>query len=273
MDGLTVATLLTLLEMIRLSLGDLYSSFVFFKKDAFDEKTYDEKLNCGRILGAGMLFECNHGRLIFHEKHELLFKYAGLEFIMQHRFLPFSLMSNIKDAWKHWLFLARVRVRRSSGQIQSGLLDLETGLVVRKGVLFTKVSFFTNGKKIRYDLGLDYQQVRNPNGYEMASKYVPVKDLLEDNPGLRFNFEFQNPLDEPAYEKYIAGDGAAEDLYRALNKHYMIQLQSFVDGIMSELSPAVAERLSFSIYQCEDEMPMVEQTVPRRSYAAAVVGC
>jgi hypothetical protein len=265
------------LALIIASLGDLGSSFVFYRKDAFDQKTYDEPLLTGRILGAAMRYGPNFGRLIFHEKHELLFKYAGLEFIMKNDFLPFSLMSNIKETWREQLIRAEVRIRRTSGKIQSALLYPDQGLVLDpiQGRLLVKVQYFFDADEegIRYKEHDYLMDVFNPKGFGLAYKHIDLVTLLKDNPHLRFDFTVPNPQDHPVYEKYIKGNDEEEVLYKSLNEMYNRKLQNFVDRIHSVVPAADTERITFSIYQCEDEIPKVEPMEQHLTYAQAVVGC
>lgn len=265
-----------LLAMIILALHDLGSPFVFYKKDAFDQKTYDEPLLTSRILGAAMLFEPNFGWLIFHEKHKLLFKYAGLEFIMKKKILPFSLMSNAKKTWKEQLIRAQVKIRRTSGKIQSALLYPDQGLILypKKGQLLVKVQYFLHADEegIRY-MEDDYLiNVFNPKDHIIAHKHIPVEELLKANPDLRFDFTFLNPLDDNVYEKYIK-DNDEEVLYKSLNEMYSRNLQKFVEIIHEVVPAADTERITFSIYQCEDEIPKVESMEQHLTHAQAVVGC
>lgn len=290
MDAAT--TLLALLEIIAPTLGsiksalnELYFSSVRIGRDCFDGKFYSKdsdegkKIRTGFVLGRSMCFDFPHGSLQFHKKHSLLFTYSGFEFIMQEKIIPFSIMANNEDTWDNRLLDAMVKVRRSSGKVQSALLFPDSGLKYnREHGWIVKIQFFMIGEGMEPIHYVNYPNrliVSNPEDLEVAHKWVPLSEFLDVNPGFRFDFRVKDPLvkHEDLYDEYVRGDADAEALYNSLSRYYSLQLQSYFEGIRTEMGDAVADKVSFSVYQLADGTPEAEHTVPRRTYAEVAACC
>ena len=193
MDAAT--TMFALFELIAPTLGSIKSSIyelyicsVRIGRDCFDDVVYPKdsedarKIRTGFIMGRTMCFDFPYGSLQFHEKHSLLFEYTGFEFVMQEKILPFTLMSNIGDTWDNRLIDAMVKVRRSSGKIQSALLFPDSGLKYdRKHGWLVTIQFSMIGEGMEPIHYVNYPNrliVSNPEDLEVAHKWVPILSLI-----------------------------------------------------------------------------------------------
>ena len=230
-------------ENLRKTLGHLYFSSIRLGRDYFDETIYEkedivnfDKVYYKFILGAAMKFDRPYGSIQFHEKNSILFDYAGFRFIIDETIIPFSLMTNtfgLSDEER--IEKAKVKIRRSNGTIQDGLLDINDGLHVQfeKNRILIKVMFLEDeNKPINYTITTrsdNSKYISINDNINILNKGVDLNDFIVINPDFKFNIIVESPLitNKQIYNEYILGDEYNENIYNGLNTYYKYELEKY----------------------------------------------
>jgi len=251
-------------EKISKTLGHLYFSSIMLGRDYFDETIYEKEdvVNFDRvyykyILGAAMKFNRPYGSIQFHEKNSILFDYAGFRFIMDESIIPFSLMTKtFGHSDEERIKKAKVKIRRSSGKIQDGLLDINNGLHVQfeKNRILIKVMFFEDEKKpINYTITksndiTNFITVNDNN--KILNKGLDLDEFIKINPNFKFIINVESPLtcNKQIYNEFILGDEYSENIYNCLNTYYKYELEKYFKTCVNRFDDVVMESLTYEVY-------------------------
>lgn len=258
------------LESIQDAVSTLYYSSRMIGRDTFDGEIYKRDDETGEIedffhgfvKGHSVIFNYPYGTVQFHEKNHILFEYTGLQFIMRENIIPFEMINNFGKPTQERIEMAKVKVKRSNGTIQSALIDLSGGLIIQKEKkrILINLNFYQTEteedepiqyKEFTYKTSKSSTLYIDDDGTRLiAQKHVTLNEFFKTNPEFKFMINVENPLktQENIYKKYVEGNEELEDTYDCLNLYYKFKMQEYLQECQSLLDSFNKTKFDYNVY-------------------------